>query len=241
MTVDDLKNYKAVERPVLRGTLSRPADRVDAAAVVRRRRCCSRCSTCWRASISRPPTIRSRRICWSRPCATPMPTARICSAIRISSRRRSRACCRSATPRRLRAKIDRERATPSDKIKAANPAGFEGNNTTHFSIADRFGNAVANTYTLNLSYGVGMVAAGHRRAAQQRARRFRRRARRAERLRPGRLRGQRARPEQAAAVVDDADHRAAQRQAASSSPARRAAAASSPRCCRCCSTSSTTA
>jgi gamma-glutamyltranspeptidase/glutathione hydrolase len=60
----------------------------------------------------------------------------------------------------LRNDIDRERATPSDKIKVANPGGFEGNNTTHFSIADQFGNAVANTYTLNLSYGVGMVAPG---------------------------------------------------------------------------------
>ena len=37
---------------------------------------------------------------------------------------------------------------------------FEGNNTTHFSIVDRFGNAVANTYTLNLSYGVGLIAEG---------------------------------------------------------------------------------
>ena len=60
----------------------------------------------------------------------------------------------------MRAKIDRQRATPSDKIKAADPAGFEGNNTTHFSIVDRFGNAVANTYTLNLSYGVGLIAEG---------------------------------------------------------------------------------
>ena len=34
----------------------------------------------------------------------------------------------------------------------------EGDNTTHFSVVDRFGNAVANTTTLNLSYGVGLVA-----------------------------------------------------------------------------------
>jgi gamma-glutamyltranspeptidase/glutathione hydrolase len=60
----------------------------------------------------------------------------------------------------LRARIDRQRATPSDKIKTANPAGFEGNNTTHYSVVDRFGNAVANTYTINLSYGVGMIAEG---------------------------------------------------------------------------------
>ena len=36
----------------------------------------------------------------------------------------------------------------------------EGDNTTHFSVVDRHGNAVANTYTLNLNYGVGLVADG---------------------------------------------------------------------------------
>jgi gamma-glutamyltranspeptidase/glutathione hydrolase len=60
----------------------------------------------------------------------------------------------------LRARIDKDRATPSDKIRDADPASFEGKNTTHFSVIDRFGNAVANTYTLNLSYGVGLVAEG---------------------------------------------------------------------------------
>ncbi len=60
----------------------------------------------------------------------------------------------------LRARIDRERATPSDKIRALSPQAFEGHNTTHYSIVDRFGNAVANTYTLNLNYGVGLIAEG---------------------------------------------------------------------------------
>jgi gamma-glutamyltranspeptidase / glutathione hydrolase len=36
----------------------------------------------------------------------------------------------------------------------------EGANTTHFSVVDRYGNAVATTVTLNLSYGVGLVAEG---------------------------------------------------------------------------------
>ena len=36
----------------------------------------------------------------------------------------------------------------------------EGDNTTHFSVIDRFGNAVSNTTTLNFSYGLGMVAEG---------------------------------------------------------------------------------
>jgi gamma-glutamyltranspeptidase/glutathione hydrolase len=60
----------------------------------------------------------------------------------------------------LRAAIDPERAQPSSEIGNGNPAAFEGDNTTHYSVVDRFGNAVANTYTLNLSYGVGLVAEG---------------------------------------------------------------------------------
>jgi len=36
----------------------------------------------------------------------------------------------------------------------------EGSNTTHFSVVDGLGNAVSNTYTLNFSYGVGLVADG---------------------------------------------------------------------------------
>jgi gamma-glutamyltranspeptidase/glutathione hydrolase len=53
-----------------------------------------------------------------------------------------------------------ERATPSADIRAGDPAAGEGRNTTHFSVIDRDGNAVSNTYTLNFSYGVGLVAAG---------------------------------------------------------------------------------
>lgn len=59
----------------------------------------------------------------------------------------------------LRKKIDRNHATPLADIRAGAPSRFEGDNTTHFSVIDRFGNAVSNTYTLNLSYGVGLVAA----------------------------------------------------------------------------------
>ena len=35
-----------------------------------------------------------------------------------------------------------------------------GGNTTHFSIADEAGNVVANTYSLNFNYGLGLVADG---------------------------------------------------------------------------------
>jgi gamma-glutamyltranspeptidase/glutathione hydrolase len=59
----------------------------------------------------------------------------------------------------LRAQIG-ERATPSAEIRAGKPADFEGRNTTHFSVIDSAGNAVSNTYTLNFSYGLGLVAEG---------------------------------------------------------------------------------
>jgi gamma-glutamyltranspeptidase/glutathione hydrolase len=59
----------------------------------------------------------------------------------------------------LRARIDPQRAQPSVRIRAGEPARFGGDNTTHYSIIDRDGNAVANTTTLNFSYGLGLVAA----------------------------------------------------------------------------------
>lgn len=61
---------------------------------------------------------------------------------------------------KLRASISTERATPSKEIVSAPPALREGSNTTHFSVVDSSGNAVSNTYTLNFSYGVGLVADG---------------------------------------------------------------------------------
>jgi gamma-glutamyltranspeptidase/glutathione hydrolase len=61
---------------------------------------------------------------------------------------------------KLRADIDAVRARPSSDIRLGQPAPPEGDNTTHYSVIDHRGNAVANTYTLNLSYGLGLVAEG---------------------------------------------------------------------------------
>jgi gamma-glutamyltranspeptidase / glutathione hydrolase len=61
---------------------------------------------------------------------------------------------------RLRDGIAMQRATPSAEIADLSPAKREGQNTTHYSVVDRFGNAVSNTYTLNGPYGLGMVAEG---------------------------------------------------------------------------------
>jgi gamma-glutamyltranspeptidase/glutathione hydrolase len=61
---------------------------------------------------------------------------------------------------KLRAQIDPAHAQASADIHPGTPAPQEGRNTTHFSIVDAAGNAVSNTYTLNFSYGVGLVADG---------------------------------------------------------------------------------
>ena len=60
----------------------------------------------------------------------------------------------------LRQTIQPGRARPATEIKAIDPTPYESDQTTHFSVVDADGNAVANTYTLNFSYGVGMVADG---------------------------------------------------------------------------------
>src|SRR3989304_198830 len=56
--------------------------------------------------------------------------------------------------------IDPERATPSDRISPGGTAPREGGNPTHFSVIDKWGNAVSNTYTLNFSYGSGITLTG---------------------------------------------------------------------------------
>jgi gamma-glutamyltranspeptidase / glutathione hydrolase len=61
---------------------------------------------------------------------------------------------------RLRASIDPERATPSDQVRPGKPSGTEQMQTTHYSVVDAEGNAVAVTYTLNGGYGNGITVPG---------------------------------------------------------------------------------
>lgn len=56
--------------------------------------------------------------------------------------------------------IDDNKARLSSNIKPGKPQPYESDQTTHFSVMDKAGNAVAVTYTLNLNFGSGIVAEG---------------------------------------------------------------------------------
>src|SRR5438094_3775983 len=60
----------------------------------------------------------------------------------------------------LRNTINPDRASSSEQVRAGKPVGYESDETTHFTVVDAEGNAVANTYTLNNSYGSAVVAKG---------------------------------------------------------------------------------
>jgi gamma-glutamyltranspeptidase / glutathione hydrolase len=60
----------------------------------------------------------------------------------------------------LSSKIQADKATPSSEIKPGVVAQYEGEDTTHFSIMDKDGNAVSMTYTLNFSFGSLQMAPG---------------------------------------------------------------------------------
>jgi gamma-glutamyltranspeptidase/glutathione hydrolase len=50
--------------------------------------------------------------------------------------------------------------TPSSTIRSGDPFAYEPSSTTHFSIMDKDGNAVANTYTLEDSFGSAATVRG---------------------------------------------------------------------------------
>ena len=56
--------------------------------------------------------------------------------------------------------INLDKATPSDSLKIANPFHFEGNHTTHYNVIDKSGLAVAVTTTINSGYGAKAVVEG---------------------------------------------------------------------------------
>jgi len=60
----------------------------------------------------------------------------------------------------LYARIREDEAVPSAEIKPGTPVEYESEQTTHFSVMDKEGNAVSLTYTLNFSFGSLQMAPG---------------------------------------------------------------------------------
>jgi gamma-glutamyltranspeptidase/glutathione hydrolase len=156
MTKDDLKNYQALERPVLRGTyrgydiVSMPPPSSGGVHLIEMLNILEgyklergeKSSHLMIEAMKR--AYADRATFMGDPDAVAMPIKGLTSKSYAAS---------------LRASIG-ERATPSADIRPGNPADYEGHNTTHFSVIDRDGNAVSNTYTLNFSYGLGLTADG---------------------------------------------------------------------------------
>ena len=60
--------------------------------------------------------------------------------------------------KKLNKYIDKNKAAVSSEVKPGDP--YESHDTTHYSVIDRHGNAVSNTYTLNFPYGTGISVPG---------------------------------------------------------------------------------
>ena len=167
MTTADLKGYRAIERkPVLRGTYRGYSVVVDAAAVSPaaliliemlnifegfRLQGRQRSGAAVHLLVE---TMKALRLRGSR--AVPR---RSLDFVKVPVRGPADLeALRGDHARRNRSRSARRAGTKTSAGAARRD--YESNQTTHYSIIDRFGNAVSNTYTLNLSYGVGLVADG---------------------------------------------------------------------------------
>jgi gamma-glutamyltranspeptidase/glutathione hydrolase len=161
MTRDDLKNYQAIVRPVVRGTYrgydiaSMPPPSSGGVHLIQilnilegfplRESGAGSAATYHLMIEAMKPAYADRAEFLGDPAFVKVPVSGLTSKRYAAE---------------LRARIDPERARPAQEVRAGNPAAREGDNTTHFSVVDADGNAVANTYTLNFSYGLGLVAEG---------------------------------------------------------------------------------
>jgi gamma-glutamyltranspeptidase/glutathione hydrolase len=159
MTVEDLKNYRAIERAPIRGSyrgydiVSMPPPSSGGIALVEMLNILEgydlahddEAQALFLMIEAMKRAYADRAWFLGDPDVVQIPVARLTSKSYAAD---------------WRATIDPAHATPAADIRAGGEVRPEGRNTTHFSVIDRFGNAVSNTYTLNFSYGVGLVADG---------------------------------------------------------------------------------
>src|SRR5215510_10762126 len=61
---------------------------------------------------------------------------------------------------KLAATIDLERASTSQEVRSGDPLPYESEETTHFTVVDKDGNVATNTYTINDSFGNKITVEG---------------------------------------------------------------------------------
>ena len=163
MTMADLAGYRAGQARAAVPALPR----LSASACRRRRRAASACSSCCRSS-SGPTSPRAARTirrpgsCSPRRAGSCTPTATAMSAIRPSSRCRSRACSiPPMSPRARRLIGDRAGPPPAAGTPAGAPltarrhARCEPAGTSHFIVRDAAGNVVSMTTTVESHLRLG--------------------------------------------------------------------------------------
>jgi gamma-glutamyltranspeptidase/glutathione hydrolase len=161
MTLDDLANYRAIEREPVRGTyrgheiVSMPPPSSGGAHVIEilnilegfpiREQGLNSAATIHEMAEAEKLAYADRARWLGDPAFVRIPLKGLIS---------------KAYADQLRATIQPDRARPASEISAGDPQRYESDQTTHFSIVDSAGDAVSNTYTLNLPYGSGLVADG---------------------------------------------------------------------------------
>lgn len=161
ITLEDLKQYKAVERPPLTGSyrgftiVTAPPPSSGGIGILyilglleptpfERAGAGSAQTIHYMAeAMRRYFADRSRYL--GDPDFFPVPTSALLNSKYIAARRQT---------------INPDRATPSTAISPGSPAAYESSQTTHYSIVDHDGTAVSVTYTLNGSFGSGVTVAG---------------------------------------------------------------------------------
>ena len=162
MTLDDLRNYRAIRRAPLRGSyrglevIAMPPPSSGGVALIEMLNMLE--GERWtRADLGSATTVHMQAECMRRafvdrarhlgdPDFNPeIPVAR------LTSKEYARTLARS---------IDRTRASLSSPADAAAPAAHESEQTTHLSVADGALNAVSLTYTLEQGYGSRIIAPG---------------------------------------------------------------------------------
>lgn len=161
MTVDDLKNYKAVERAPLRGNyrgyeiITMPPPSSGGIALIEMLNILSRYDLKAMGPGSSQAThvmVEAMRRAFADRAEFLGDTDFVKVPVAgLTSKKYADAVAQT---------IKLDRASTSKEIGHGRPTGYESTETTHFTVVDKDGNAVANTYTLNGSYGSKVTVEG---------------------------------------------------------------------------------